>query len=110
MEGPNRLGRYRSYQGFFTRSPGGLENEWSSEFVRVLFHFNDNRMSGRDKIMVLRGTSHGDLVISLAQALECPRKTLLILTVKVHVDMRSLRALCQLVLQVKAVINLFPVL
>ena len=67
-------------------------------------------MGGRDKIVVLRGTFQSDLVVPLAQALNLPIKTLLILIVHVRMDMRSLGALGQLVLQLKAVVDLFPVL
>ncbi len=57
--------------------------------VAALFHFDSNGMGGRDKIVVLRGAFHGDPVIPLAQALKLARKTLLILTVHVHMGMRS---------------------
>ena len=67
-------------------------------------------MGSRDKIVVLRGTFHGNLVHPLAQALKRPRKTLLILIVHVRMDMCSLGALGQLVLQLKAVADLVPVL
>src|SRR4249919_3710262 len=78
--------------------------------ITALFHFDCNGMGGRDKIVVLRGTFQSDLVVPLAQALNLPFKTLLILIVHVRMDMRSLGALGQLVLQLKAVVDLFPVL
>src|SRR5437870_5048686 len=81
-----------------------------SDRLLALLHVNGDGMVGRDKIVVLRGTFHGDLVIPLAQALKLPFKTLLILIIHVHMDMRSLGALGQFVLQLKAVVDLFPVL
>src|SRR5256885_9435163 len=100
----------RRTRASFTRGPGGLDDGWSSDRLLALFHFDSDGMGGRDKIVVLRGTFHGDLVIPLAQALKLPFKTLLILIIHVHMDMRSLGALGQFVLQLKAVVDLFPVL
>ena len=76
----------------------------------ALLHVDRDGMGGRDKVVVLRGTFHGDLVRSLAHALERPRKALLILIVQEHVGMCSLRALGQLIFQFKAVADLVPAL
>ena len=67
-------------------------------------------MGGRDKIVVLCGAGHSDLVIPLAKPLEHPGETLLILTVQVHMGMRRLGAIGQLVLQLKTVVDLIPLL
>ena len=73
-------------------------------------HFYGNGLAGRVEVVVLRGTSHGDLVRPSAQALKRPSKTPLILIVQEHVGMDSLGALGELILQLKAVADLVPVL
>src|SRR2546423_4414682 len=81
-----------------------------SDRLLALLHVDVDGMVGRDKIVVLCGAFHGDLVRPLAQALKLPFKTLLILIVHVSMDMRSLGALGQVVLQLKAIADLVPVL
>src|SRR5215510_6230969 len=78
--------------------------------VTALFHFDGNGVGGRHNIVVLRGTFYSDLVCSLAQALQCPRKTFLILIVHIHMDMRLLGALGQLIFQIKTVADLISIL
>src|SRR5687767_4451209 len=66
-------------------------------------------MSGRDRIVILCGTGDGDLMRSPVQTLNLPRKTLLILSIHVGMDMRRLGALGQVVLHVERVADLVPV-
>jgi hypothetical protein len=64
-----------------------------SDRLPALLHVDGDALGGRDKVVVLRGTFHGDLVRPPAHALERPRKALLILIVQEQVGMCSLRAL-----------------
>ena len=112
-EGWKRCVETRRTRASFRRGPGVREYGWSKDYsdrLLALLHLNGDRIGGRDKIVVLRGTFHGDLVRPLAQALKLPFKTFLILIVHVRMDMRSLGALGQVVLQLKAVADLVPVL
>ena len=62
--------RNRRTRVSFARGPGGLEDG----LVAALLHFDGDRIGGRDKIVVLRGTFHSDLVQPLLRPLSSPLK------------------------------------
>ena len=75
----------------------------------TLLHVDGDAVGSRDRIMILCGTCDGDRMRPPVQTLNLPRKTLLILSIHVCMDMRRLGALGQVVLHIERVADLVPI-
>jgi hypothetical protein len=76
-------------------APGSLTTETLVALMMdaALLYVDVDGVGGHDKVMVLGGAGHGDLVRSLAQTLNLSGEALLILLVHIGMDMCRLRSL-----------------